>query len=125
MRLTKHRTEILTTLEKHGALSAGEIKSLLPHINLVTIYRSLESFVESELVRKLSLGGSEARYEIQHEPHFHAVCTDCDKIIHFSLDQEKLIALFKIPDFKIEDIEVTLHGSCHKNHHRPISLKQN
>lgn len=125
MRLTKHRQEILKTLEKRGAMSAGELKASLPHINLVTIYRNLENFTASGLVKKLFFGGDEAKYEIQHEPHFHAICTDCNKIIHFALDQEKLISLFKIPGFKVEDIEVTLHGSCQSTHKRSLPLKQN
>ncbi len=117
MRLTKHRQEILDTLDKsEEALSAGQIHSILPHINLVTIYRSLEYFIKANEVKKLHLDGQEAVYEIQHEPHHHAICSDCSKVIHFTVDDKKLIEEFSLPGFKIKDIEITLRGNClHEN----------
>ena len=55
MRITKHRQEILDTLDKsENTLSASDIHALLPHINLVTIYRNLEKFVSEGLIKKTS-----------------------------------------------------------------------
>jgi Fur family transcriptional regulator, peroxide stress response regulator len=117
--MTKHRQEIIDLLEAHEeALSAAEIHFNLPHINLATIYRNLESFVESGTVTKLNLGGDEARYEIQHEPHHHAICDDCHKVIHFTVNDEELIKEFALSGFTIKNLEVTLRGTCthqHKN----------
>jgi Fur family transcriptional regulator, peroxide stress response regulator len=117
MRITKHRQEIIDLLELHEeALSAAEIHSALPHINLATIYRNLESFVEAGTVTKLNLGGDEARFEIQHEPHHHAICNDCQKVIHFSVNDAELIKEFALAGFAIKNIEVTLRGSCTGKH---------
>jgi Fe2+ or Zn2+ uptake regulation protein len=113
MRLTKHRQEILRILnESEDTLSAAAIHAALPHINLATIYRNLESYVESGEVKKLNFDGEEALYEIQDEPHHHAICTDCNKVIHFSIDDEKLIQEFSLPGFTIKNLEVTLRGTC-------------
>lgn len=117
MRLTKHRQEILDTLElSDEALSAAEIHTSLPHINLVTIYRNLESFVTAGMVKKLNLGDQEARYEVQHEPHHHAICDECKKVIHFTLNDEELKKEFSLPNFDIKNIEITLHGICSDKH---------
>lgn len=117
MRITKHRQEIIDLLETNEeALSAAEIHTALPHINLVTIYRNLESFVEAGTITKLNLGGDEARFEIQHEPHHHAICNECNKVIHFSVNDEELIKEFSLPGFAIKNIEVTLRGTCTKKH---------
>lgn len=122
MRQTKHRQTILDFLNHTPqALSAAEIHAALPKINLVTIYRNLESFVESGLVTKLNLGKKEAVYEIQHEPHHHAICSDCEKVIHFTLDEENLKKEFSLPGFDISDIEITLKGSCKKSHKKSKS----
>lgn len=117
MRQTKHRQTILDFLDHtHGALSAAAIHTALPEINLVTIYRNLESFVKSGQVKKLHLGKNEATYERQHEPHHHAICRNCEKVIHFTLDDNNLKKEFSLPGFEIEDIEITLKGQCKKSH---------
>jgi Fe2+ or Zn2+ uptake regulation protein len=124
MRLTTHRKEILALLAKQEeALSAAEIHTHLPHINLVTIYRSLEQFVAADLVKKLFLGEQEALYEIQDEPHHHAICANCQKIIHFTFDDTDLKQRFLIPGFSVRDIEVTVHGQCTKHLHQKPRTK--
>lgn len=121
MRQTKHRQEITDLLEQsEEALSASEIHNNLPHINLATIYRNLESFVEAGTVTKLNLGGDEARFEIQHEPHHHAICDDCQKVIHFTVDDKELIKEFVLPGFKINNLQVTLRGTCTSKHSKAI-----
>ena len=123
MKITKHRQEILDVLDhQDNALSASEIHATLPHINLATIYRNLESFVEAGTVTKLNLGGDEARFEIQDEPHHHAVCDECDKVIHFTVNNEELIKEFVLPDFDIKSIEVTLRGTCSGKHSKPKAV---
>ena len=113
MRITKHRQEILDILDhQEDALSASDIHTKLPHINLATIYRNLESFVEAGTITKLNLGGEEAQYEIQDEPHHHAICNECNKVIHFTVDDEKLVKEFALPGFLITNLEVTLRGTC-------------
>jgi Fur family ferric uptake transcriptional regulator len=121
MRLTKNRQEILDILEEsEEALSASEIHSSLPNINLVTIYRNLDYFVNTGLVKKLNLTSQESVFEVQHEPHHHAICSICNKVIHFETANKKLMKEFSLPDFTINDLEITLRGTC-KEHH----LEQN
>jgi Fe2+ or Zn2+ uptake regulation protein len=117
MRLTKHRQEILTLLENsQGALSAAAVHGFLPHINLVTIYRGLDYFVKNEVVKKLYLGEEEAQFEIQHEPHHHAICNDCHKVVHFTVDEAKLKKVLALSNFSIKDLELTVRGTCNNNH---------
>ena len=117
MRITKHRQEIIDLLEhSEDAMSAADIFAALPHINLATIYRNLESFALAGTVTKLNLGGDEARFEVQHEPHHHAICDDCQKVIHFTVNDEELIKEFALPGFNIKNLEVTLRGVCTDKH---------
>lgn len=113
MRKTKHRDAILETLkESRGTLTAAAIHEALPHINLVTIYRNLEAFVTAGTVKKMYLASGEALYEYQSHPHHHAVCDDCQKIIHFTAPDEKIKKLLGLDDFLITNLEVTVHGFC-------------
>ncbi len=117
MRRTKHRSEILAVLEsKPCALTAQEIHTSLPHINLTTIYRNLETFVAAGLIKKLHLGEAEASYEIQEHPHHHALCDECGEVIHFTIDEAALLKHFDFKDFTITDLDITVHGICGKNH---------
>lgn len=116
MRLTTHRQEILDTLShEREALSAAAVHVRLPHINLVTIYRALDYLAEHGMVHKLRLDGEEALYEVQHEPHHHALCTECGKVIHFTTDNAALQNEFSLPGFLVTDLEVTLRGRCRKH----------
>jgi Fe2+ or Zn2+ uptake regulation protein len=97
---------------EHGALSVHKIHAKLPALDLTTIYRNLELFVRSGDVKKLTLNGKQTLYEYQVEPHHHAVCTDCKRVIHFSAPDTELKKLLRIKNFAINDIEVTVRGKC-------------
>ena len=113
IRLTKKRQVILDVLkEQHTALSAAEIHALVPDIDLATVYRSLDYFASVKVIKKLQLGSQETRFEFQHEPHHHAVCTECQRVIHFTAPDEKIKKLLGLKDFKVDELEVTVRGIC-------------
>ena len=118
IKLTTKRNKMLEVLKKHhGTLSAADIHSKLPEIDLVTIYRNLDLFVKEKMIKKIHLGTEEAQYEYQSEPHHHAVCTDCNRVLHFTAPDEKIKKLLGIEDFEVGEIEVTVRGICTKAKH--------
>lgn len=111
VKLTKKRQAILDVLRTtSGSLSASELHAALPHLDLTTIYRNLELFVEAGLIKQLAVPGREAQYEFQTEPHHHAVCRDCREVIHFTAPTEKFAKLIDIPGFTVEEVEVIVRG---------------
>lgn len=111
------RDQILDVLKReHGALSASEIHSKLLKLDLTTIYRNLDVFVADGEVKKLLLNEKEALYEYQERPHHHAVCTVCDRVIHFTAPDDKIKKLLRIKGFQVDDLEVTVRGVC--NHEK-------
>ncbi|HMA77932.1 MAG TPA: transcriptional repressor [Candidatus Paceibacterota bacterium] len=121
LKITKKRQAILDTLEQHhGALSAAELHTRLPHIDLATIYRTLELFTAEKMIKKLHFSDSEAQYEYQHEPHHHAVCEQCEQVIHFTAPDEQIIKLLGLENFNVEELEVTVRGT-HTHHSGPHS----
>lgn len=116
MRLTTHRQEILDLLSSSEELqSAAAIHAALPHINLVTVYRALEALTAAGHVKKLALSNTEAMYEVQHEPHHHAICSECGTVVHFTVDDAALKKEFHLPGFQVSDLSLTLHGRCKKH----------
>lgn len=113
MRLTKKREELLAVLKHHhGALSATTLHEKLPHIDLVTIYRNLELFTEEKIIKRLHLHSNEAVYEYQSHPHHHAVCSDCDTVLHFDVSEDVLRKLVTLKNFDIESVELVVTGRC-------------
>lgn len=112
-RHSKKRDQILSVIkEAKTALSAGAIHARIPEIDKVTIYRNVDRFVSEGVVKALNFGGNETLYEYQHHPHHHAICTDCERVIHFAAQDEEIKKLLGLTDFQITEIAVTVKGIC-------------
>ncbi len=113
LKLTDKRKKILAVLkDAHSTLSAAQIHAHVPEIDLVTIYRNLDLFTKEKVIKQVYLGTEEAQYEYQKEPHHHAVCVECEKVIHFTAPDEKIKKLLGLEDFAVDEIEVTVRGIC-------------
>ena len=96
-RLTPQRMMILEAVEAaDDHISADEIYSRVcnryPHLNISTVYRTLELLKEQGLVTKTDMGDGRVRYHsIRKGHHHHLVCQNCGCII--DLDEEVLLPL--------------------------------
>ena len=89
-RMTPERQVVLReVLKVQGHFTADDFYVRLrqhhPTVSRATIYRTLDLLIESGLVGKLDLGGSQAFYEYFYgrERHDHLVCVGCGSIIEF------------------------------------------
>lgn len=115
IRLTPKRRAILDVLRHcSGTMTASDVSTALPEIDLATIYRNLDLFVKEKLIHEVHLDSDESHYEYQHEPHHHALCTDCHKVIHFTAPDQKIKRLLGLEHFQIDELEVTVRGICQK-----------
>lgn len=121
LKKTEVRLLLLDFLSKTKApLSANTIFEKLKKNKLdqVTIYRTLDSFLEKGLIKKVETGKREAEYELidEHDDHHHMICVKCNKIEDFvGCDSEKLVinALKKSKNFKkITHHSFDLFGLC-------------
>jgi Fur family ferric uptake transcriptional regulator len=81
-RQTKQRQVILEELRTFGSHpTAAElyhvVRKRLPKVSLGTVYRNLELLARNRTIRKLDMGGPEARFDGVTKPHHHARCTEC------------------------------------------------
>ncbi len=91
------------------------IKTNHPNIATGTVYKTLETFVEKGLIKKVKTDRDIMRYDAMTGPHHHLYCSSSDRIEDF-MDPilQKMIEEYfnkhKIPNFKIEDIRLQVIG---------------
>jgi Fur family ferric uptake transcriptional regulator len=96
-RLTPQRMMILQAVEAaDDHISVDEIYSRVcdryPHLNISTVYRTLELLKELGLVTETDMGDGRVRYHsIKKGHHHHLVCQSCGCII--DLDEAALLPL--------------------------------
>jgi Fur family transcriptional regulator, peroxide stress response regulator len=114
--------EALNSLNDHP--TADKIKEYVvknhPNIAVGTIYKTLETFVEKGLVRKVKTEQDFMRYDAILDKHHHLYCDNTERIEDFF--DEKLNKMLedyfkkkKIPNFKVKDIKLQIIGTFNKN----------
>ncbi len=119
LKLTHQRLEIYRALlasKEHPSAERlfGLLTAVMPTLSQDTIYRTLATFEELGLVRRVETMSSQARFEAVIEPHHHFFCDECGRLIDFtwhSFDHmgvpEELRELGKV-----RDKNVVVHGVC-------------
>ncbi len=96
-RLTPQRMMVLSAIESsHNHITAEEIYAQVvakyPHVNLSTVYRTLELLKKLRLVTETDLGGGHVSYHPADKGHHHhLVCQQCGAVT--DLDEATLAAL--------------------------------
>jgi Fe2+ or Zn2+ uptake regulation protein len=116
--LTHQRQVIFDTLaEMHHPTPDevfAEVKKAIPSISHATVYKTLHTFVEHGIVRELSLHHGTLRVDMGGEPHPHAICVRCKKVMDLESESVGPVNLAgKLPKgFKVERIAVEVQGVC-------------
>ena len=96
-RLTPQRMMILSAMESSREhISAEEIYAQVaakyPHVNISTVYRTLELLKKLGMVYEIDLGEGRIRYHAEGSGHHHhLVCQSCGKVI--DIDEATLSSL--------------------------------
>ena len=113
MKLTKNRSLVFEQLKKSQDLvSVKNLKKQLPTMDTVTLYRVLDYLVSQGQIKKIVMEG-ESFYEYQEAPHYHAQCTECDKLLHVDCDIDQIKKMLKKErGFVSEDVQLMIRGKC-------------
>ncbi len=120
IKLTHQRLEIFRELLSSGAdhPSAEEIHTRLhkrlPTIAIDTVYRTLATFDELGLIKKLHILNERTLFDINLTPHHHFICTRCKgvKDIYWSdFDNSSLPDLVNNMG-EVESRHLEIHGIC-------------
>lgn len=90
------------------------VRLVIPDISLATVYKSLETLVSCGLASKLTYGDGSARYDGRTDPHPHARCLECGKVMDMpgELHASALRGLGDLPGFSVEGYRVEVVGVC-------------
>jgi Fur family transcriptional regulator, ferric uptake regulator len=118
--ITDSRKKILSIfLENKDALAHGDIeKKAGEKFDRVTIYRTLQSFVEKGLIHSIPTSDNSVRYALckdcteghHHDDHVHFVCSNCEKTI--CLDDVVSPKLNLPKGYVADNVQVVIHGVC-------------
>lgn len=125
LRLTTPRIVIFNTLkDAKKPLSTAQIIKLCPHIDKVSVYRTIKLFSSLNIVTIVTRGWKQS-YELASpfQPHHHhIVCQECGDVIELqSLSIETLVrSLAKQHNFISTSHHFEIHGVCEKCSSRKI-----
>lgn len=119
-RLTPQRILVLKAIENSANhISAeeiyGQVIEVYPHVNISTVYRTLDLLKRLGLVTETDLGGGRVRYHPADKGHHHhLVCQECGKVIE--LDDSVLVPLknmlYNEYDFDADLKHLGIFGRC-------------
>ncbi|HWJ91655.1 MAG TPA: transcriptional repressor [Flavisolibacter sp.] len=118
--VTDSRKKILSLfLGSHDALAHGDIeKKAGEKFDRVTVYRTLQTFVEKGIIHTIPTPDNSVRYALckdcaeghHHDDHVHFVCNNCHKTI--CLD-DVVSPKIDLPEgFTAESVQVLINGIC-------------
>jgi Fur family ferric uptake transcriptional regulator len=119
--VTASREKILHLfLEEAGALAHGDIeKKAGEKFDRVTVYRTLQTFVEKGIIHTIPTADNSIRYALckdncaeghHHDHHIHFVCSNCNNT--YCLD-DIVTPEIKLPKgYSSSHIEVVVEGVC-------------
>ncbi len=110
--------EVMQGMEGHPSPEEvyARVKKKVPSISLATVYKNIHLFVESGVLRKMSMHHGSVRVEMNEQAHHHLVCSKCKAIA--DIDEASLGELpkrRKLPGgFLVQRYAVDAIGLCAK-----------
>jgi Fur family ferric uptake transcriptional regulator len=120
-RVTAQRTILLETIaHKGGHLNVQEVyqaaRQRLPGLNLATVYRTIESLRDADLIDWYAPGSEPVQFALRDSEnlHGHLVCRICAAVteLDLSLVTSLVGAVMKESGFHIDGSHLTLQGVC-------------
>ena len=90
------------------------VRQQIPSISLATVYKTINTFIETGIVHEASLHHGSIRLDSNLELHHHVVCTKCKAI--FDLEPEAIGPVLMqgtLPDgFRVQRLSIEVLGLC-------------
>ena len=119
VRITPQRYAILEYLIQYrNHPTADEIfrslESRFPNMSVATVYNNLRKFVEIGIVQEMNYGDAASRLDFTNQQHYHAICTDCGKIVDFFYPglEDVEMASSKLTGYQINKHRLEVYGLC-------------
>jgi len=119
--ITESRKQILSLfIQSKGALAHADIeKNASVNFDRVTIYRTLQTFVDKGIIHTIPTADNSVLYALckdackeghHHDNHVHFICDSCDTT--YCLDNVTIPAVVLPEGFKAKQSDVVISGIC-------------
>ncbi len=119
--------EYLTEKKSHPTVDEiyHELIKEIPTLSKTTVYNTLNTFIESGLVRLVTIEDNEARYDMDVSDHGHFKCESCGRIFDFKVDMESF-DVKGLELFSVDEKNVYYKGTCSKclNNNKKIKKQE-
>jgi Fe2+ or Zn2+ uptake regulation protein len=111
-----HRIKILEYLiekKNHPTVDViyKDISGEIPTLSKTTIYNTLKTFHENNIVQLLTIEGNEVKYDVILDKHAHLKCIKCENLYDLNVSA-KTLTLKNIDGHKILDGQLYYRGIC-------------
>lgn len=89
----------------------NELHNEIPTLSKSTVYNTVNSLLEAQLVRLITIEDHESRYDVIVENHGHFKCNSCGNIYNFHINIDDFSS-GELAGFQIDDKNVYFKGIC-------------
>jgi len=90
------------------------VRQEYPSISLATVYKTLETLSDLNLIHKVTILHDMARYDADLQPHHHLICVHCKKIkdVYDDSLNQLPVSNIHVDGFHIHGYRIELEGIC-------------
>ncbi len=121
MRVTDQRIIIFKEVVKSCSHPDAEtvfqaVKKRIPSISFDTVYRTLASLEELEMIFRVDNQLPKARFDAEKTPHHHFICVKCNEVYDVFPDSDEKIQIPRNTSKfgEIKDMNLQIRGICNK-----------
>lgn len=89
-----------------------EVRKEYPSISLATVYKTLETLAENQLISKVTSLHDLARYDGDTSRHHHLVCLRCRKVVDIHDESLNQLNFADQQGFKVSGYRIQVEGIC-------------
>jgi len=118
IKITPQRLEILKHLDEnrtHPTVDEiySELKEKNPSLSKTTVYNSLDTLQNHNIIQSITISPSELRYDFKKSMHHHFLCKRCGDIIDIELECPNIKKTID-QGHKVEEVHGYFKGICKK-----------
>ncbi len=117
LKATPQRLAILDLIHRSGHISIEdmfvEIRHKFSSISLATLYKNVNTMLESSLLKEIKISGNKTKYELDKDRHSHILCSECGELYDIPLDPLMVLKESShFSDYVIDDASIVINGTC-------------